>query len=135
MKIDQCTKKDLYYTKDHEWIEFKGARAYTGICAFKLTGFKEVQKISFKEPSGFKKQGDIIATIRYNDYQIDAHMPVDGEIIALNDALIRENYYDLLQNAENVWMALIVPSHPSQRKHLLLPREYEMIGKKNSPNN
>ncbi|MEO8770906.1 MAG: hypothetical protein ABI402_12490 [Ferruginibacter sp.] len=34
------------------------------ICVFKLTGFKEVQEIVFHEATGFKKQGERIATIQ-----------------------------------------------------------------------
>jgi len=42
MNTDKAAKKDLYYTNDHEWIDFQGTIAYTGICLFKLLGFKEI---------------------------------------------------------------------------------------------
>ena len=47
------------------------------VCSFKLLGFKEVQQITFIEPGSFKKNGEIIAKIKYNDYYIEAHMPAD----------------------------------------------------------
>ena len=124
------TNKDLYYTNDHEWIDFKGTVAYTGICSFKLTGFKEIQQVSFGETGGFKKQGDVIATIKYNDYQIDAHMPVDGKVVQMNELLVSGNPNILLQSAETSgWIALIIPSQPYERKKLLLPGQYQMNGK------
>jgi len=130
MKLEKSTKKDLYYTKDHEWIDFQGSVAYVGICIFKLTGFKQVQEIVFKDPSGFKKQGEIIATLRYNDYLIEAHIPVDGKVVKFNEKLVSGNPNILLDCAETTgWIALIVPAQPYERKDLLLPKQYQMNGK------
>lgn len=124
-------KKDLYYTKDHEWIDFQGTVAYVGICKFKLTGFKQVQKIWFSEPSGFKKKGEVLASVEYNDYQIEAHMPVDGKLLQLNEKLITGNPNILLDCAESsAWIALIVPSQPHDREDLMLSKQYQMTGNK-----
>ena len=122
--------KDLYYTTDHEWIDFQGAIAYVGICKFKLTGFKQVQEINFKEPEGFKKQGDVIATIKFNEYLVEAHMPVDGKIVHVNNVLLSGNPNILLDCSETIaWIAMIIPSQPYERKDLLLPKQYQMNGK------
>jgi len=128
--MNKQTNKDLYYTNDHEWIDFQGSIAYVGICQFKLLGFKEIQQITFNEIEGFKKRGEVIATIKYNDYQIEAHMPVDGKIDRINDGLTRENSSLLLNQPEsNGWIALVVPSQPYERRDLLLPKQYQMSGK------
>jgi len=130
MKTEQSANKDLYYTKDHEWIDFQGSVAYVGICSFKLLGFKAIQQITFNEPSGFKKRGDVIAMVKYNDYQIEAHMPVDGKVVQVNEALLSGDQNVLLQHPENSgWIAMIIPSQPYERKDLLLPKQYRMNGK------
>jgi len=130
MNQEKSNKKNLYYTKDHEWIDFQGTVAYVGVCSFKLTGLKEIQQITFNEPSGFRKQDEVIATIRYNDYKIEAHMPVDGKVIQLNEKLLSGNHNILLQHPENRgWIALIVPAQPYERKDLLLPKQYQLNGK------
>lgn len=124
------TKRDLYYTKDHEWIDFLGSVAYTGVCNFKLLGFKEIDEITFRNASGFKKQGELIATVKYKDYIIEAHMPVDGKIVNVNETLVSGNPDLLLQQPESGgWIALITPSQPYERKNLLIPKEYRMNGK------
>lgn len=128
--MQKSTKKDLYYTKDHEWIDFQGTIAYIGVSSFKLIGFKEIQQVIFNKPSGFKKGGDLIATIKYNDYRIEAYMPVDGKVMEINTNLIYGDKNLLLQQAESKsWIALIVPSQPYERKDLLLPKQYQMNGK------
>ena len=130
MNSDKKNNKDLYYTKDHEWVDFHGTIAYTGVCLFKLLGFKDIHQIHFSEPSGFKKKGDVIARITYNDYQIEAHMPVDGKVIQVNETLLSGNRNGLLQHSENSgWLAMIVPVQPYERKDLLLPKQYQFNGK------
>ena len=130
MNPKQSTYKDLYYTKDHEWVDFQGPVAYTGICSFKLTGFKQIEEINFIEPAGFKKKGEVIATVKYNDFQVSACMPVDGKILQVNEKLVEENPNILLDCAESSgWIALIAPSQPHERADLLLPKQYRMKGK------
>ncbi len=126
----QSTKRDLYYTKDHEWIDFQGIIAYIGICKFKLTGFKQIQRINFNEAVGFKKQGDVIATIIFNDYAIEAHMPVEGKILSVNNKLLTGNLNILMDCSESsAWIALIEASDPLERNDLLLPKQYQINGK------
>ena len=96
------------------------------MCRFKLTGFREVQQLIVKEPLGFKAKGQIIATIRYNDYLVDARMPVDGKVVQLNDLLLAGDYSILLQQPEhNGWIALVIPAEPKEREQLLSPEEYK----------
>jgi glycine cleavage system H protein len=122
--------KDLYYTTDHEWIDFQGSIAYTGVCSFKLLGFKEIQQLNFAASPGFLKRGDLIATIKYNDYEVEACMPVDGNIVELNETLLRGNLDTLLEHAEDTgWLARIAPAEPYERKGLLLSKQYQMNGK------
>ena len=131
MNNQPSNRKDhYYYTKDHEWIDFQGAVAYIGICHFKLTGFRQIQQINLKKANGFLKQGEVLATVKYNDYLIEAHMPVDGKILQINEKLISDNPNILLDCAESsAWIALIIPSLPQERKDLLLHKQYQMNGK------
>ena len=130
MNMERTTRKDLYFTKDHEWIDFRGTVAYTGICSFKLLGFKEIHQVIFHEPSGFKDKGEIIATIHYKDYQVKVHMPVECKIIEINNELLSGNNNLLLASPESSgWIAKIAPYQPYDRKDLLLLKEYQMNGK------
>ena len=125
MQIEKIPARDLYYTNDHEWIDFQGKVAYVGVCSFKLTGFKQVEQLVVNEPLGFKVKGEVIASIRYKDYCVDACMPVDGKVVQLNDHLLAGNYTLLAEQPENNgWVALIIPSEPKERSHLLSPEQY-----------
>ncbi len=121
-------KRDLYFTNDHEWIDFQGSAAYIGVCNFKLSGIKEIQQIEFKEYSNPLKQGEVVANIQFDDYRIPVHMPIDGKIIRLNDHLLTGDENLLLRQPENNgWIALIAPSKLHERKGLLRPEEYKLF--------
>jgi len=38
-----------------------------------------------------KRQGEVIVVIKYKDYQMEAHLPVDGKIKEVNETFISGN--------------------------------------------
>lgn len=131
MSRSKTVKKDLYYTNEHEWIDFQGTVAYIGVSLFKVAKIKGIEKIVFPKDTGFKKQGDIVATIHFNDGQISVHMPVAGKIIRLNDALLLVNQHILLEQPENDgWIAFIGLAQPYERKGLIKPDQYKLLTKR-----
>jgi glycine cleavage system H protein len=127
METPNQINRTLYYTDDHEWIDFQGSVAYIGVCRFKLSGFKEIHKIEFREISGLIKQGEVISSIQFDDYEILIHMPVEGKIISINDLLLTEEKVVLLQQPENNgWIALVAPSCLKDKSGLLSSEEYKM---------
>ena len=120
-------KKDLYFTNDHEWIDFQGSVAYMGICPFKLKGIKAIEKIDFVEAGGPFKANEVIGSIYYREYKIDIHIPVMGRILSFNEALSTGNGDLLLTQPENAgWFALIVPGSPYDRAGLIMSEQYRM---------
>jgi glycine cleavage system H protein len=127
MKSNPSPKDDIFYTRGHEWIQFQQIVACTGVCAVKLTGFKEVHEIIFHQLSGDKKKGDTIAVIRYNDNEVQVRMPVDGKILQINDALVTGGLKLLLKYPETKgWIAEIIPAIPAQKNKLLTSLEYHL---------
>lgn len=123
-------KRDIYYTSDYEWIDFQGAVAYIGICPFKLSGIKEIEKIEFSEEENSKKCGEVIASIFYDDYKIDVHMPVSGRIISFNDTILSGNKNILLLEPQTSgYIALIVPSNSYGREGLIISEMYRISSK------
>ena len=125
-------KRDLYYTNDYEWIDFQGSVAYIGICPFKLKGIKKIEKIEFSEEDNSKKCGEVVASILYDDYKIDVHMPVNGKIIGINEALLSDRDIVLHEPENSGYIALIVPSSPYDRDGLSIAAKYQMSSKKNN---
>src|SRR5665647_2234578 len=123
-------EKPLYYTWDYEWIDFRGSVAFVGICPFKLTGIKEIQKIEFSKESDSKKVGEVIASIFYDDYKIDVHMPVSGKILSINHAILTGNENIVLLEPESRgFIALIVPTYPLDRQGLIPSEKVSLASK------
>lgn len=123
-------KNNHYYTQDHEWVNFLGSVAYVGVCAFKLTGIRQIREIEFGRSGEFIKAGELLAIVYSGDYKIPVHMPVDGEVIRYNEELQDDKGGSLLQNSEQQgWVALIYPSSLHDRKDLLLPEQYQIVNK------
>lgn len=127
METPNIIKRNLYYTNDHEWIDFQGSVAYVGVCQFKLSGIKEIHNIDFNDFANILHPGEVICNIQYDDYQIQVHMPVEGNIISFNDLLLTEEKNVLLQQPENNgWIALIVPCRLNDKTGLLSVEEYQL---------
>lgn len=123
--------KNLFYTNDHEWIDFQGSVAYVGVCSFKLTGIKDIHHVIYSENPDLIDRGEAIASIQYDDYRILVHMPVMGKIISFNDVLLTDDKSILLQQPEdNGWIALIVPDQGKERTGLQSPGDYKLSLKK-----
>jgi glycine cleavage system H protein len=120
-------KRDLYYTDDHEWLDFQGSWAYFGVCKFKLTGFYVVDKVLIKATAGIYKKGEEIANLSYNDYTITLNMPVDGSIKTINEALVSGDKNVIVEQPESTgWVAIIIPSSPLSRQGLLNSEQYRI---------
>jgi glycine cleavage system H protein len=130
MEAIQKFKKNVYFTNEHEWIDFQGAVAYIGVCSFKLTGIRSIESLTLQEPGNPYKKGDLIATIKYKEYSIPVCMPVDGKLLQINEKLLNGKEDILLTEAEDIgWIGLIVPSQPDERNGLLLPKDYPFVSK------
>lgn len=128
MKTLQATRTDLFYTQEHEWIDYQGSVAYVGVCPFKLKGIDRIERIEFEEEDWLKKKGELVATLYYNDYTIPVHMPVDGRIINLNDKLVTGEHDALLQSPDHQgWIAFIAPAQPYERKGVLNSEQYKTL--------
>ena len=119
--------EDLYFTDDHEWIDFQGSVAYIGVSAFKLTGIRKIDKVILAEIGAIFKANDIIASFYCNEYKIEVHMPVRGRLLSFNEELISKNYDSLIATPENQgWIALIGPSLPYDRTGLVISKTYQL---------
>lgn len=125
--------RDHYFTTEHEWIDFQGSVAYIGVCNYKVSNLKTIEKIIFPKASGIKKKGDVLAVIYTKTGKIAIHMPVDGKILNLKNIEILTDLENFLQQSEkDRWLALIGLSQPYERKGLMQIDQYKRFIKRGS---
>jgi glycine cleavage system H protein len=133
MSKSKTVMRDLYFTIDHEWIDFQGTVAYIGVSNFKLSGLKHIKKIAFSKSPGIKKKGDVLAIIHCKNCKVPVYMPADGRILSLNDNQPLSDLNIIQMQPENDgWLAFIGLTQPYERKGLMQLEQYKHFTKKRS---
>ncbi|MDX2128760.1 MAG: glycine cleavage system protein GcvH [Chloroherpetonaceae bacterium] len=121
---------DLRYTKEHEWIKLEsGDIAVIGITDFAQSELGDIVFVDLKSIGTKLKANDIFGTVEAVKTVSDLFLPVDGEIVAHNDALkdaalVNKDCY------KDGWMIKLKVSNSESIKGLMSAEEYQSsIGK------
>lgn len=77
----------MKYTKEHEWLRVEGDVVVVGITEHAAEALGDVVFVELPEPETQVAAGDEICVIESVKAASDILAPVDGEIVAVNDAL------------------------------------------------
>jgi len=121
----------MYYTNEHEWIDYRGQTAYIGICKVKLSGINDIQSAVFCDALSSMDRGAVVVTFFSGRKLIEVRMPVDGKIIEFNSKLIENPSMVLCEGQNSVWIARIGPNAPYKREGLLQEHQYNARKKRN----
>ena len=78
----------MKYTKDHEWLRIEGELVVVGITEHAATQLGDVVFVELPEVETMVAQGDEVCVIESVKAASDILAPVDGEIVAVNEALV-----------------------------------------------
>ena len=78
----------MKYTKDHEWLRVEGELVVVGITEHAATQLGDVVFVELPEVETMVAQGDEVCVIESVKAASDILAPVDGEIVAVNEALV-----------------------------------------------
>ena len=77
----------MKYTEDHEWLRVEGDVIVVGITEHAATQLGDVVFVELPEVETMVAAGDEVVVIESVKAASDILAPVDGEIVAVNDAL------------------------------------------------
>lgn len=120
----------MYYTKDHEWIDYLGVSALIGIHKNKLSGINEVLQATFCRIPSELARGEIIAEFHSERSLLQVYMPVSGSLIAINPKLLNNPSLIFNEALHSIWIAKISPAFPSLREGLLRQQQYALLTSK-----
>jgi glycine cleavage system H protein len=121
---------ELKYTKDHEWIRVEGDVATVGITAFAQGELGDIVYVEVETIDESLGQNDVFGTIEAVKTVSDLFLPVDAEILELNESL--NNEPELVNNDPygQGWIIKIKIADESQLADLLSADDYKaLIGK------
>ena len=78
----------MKYTEDHEWLRVEGDLVVVGITEHAATQLGDVVFVELPEVETMVAAGDEVVVIESVKAASDIAAPVDGEIVAVNDALV-----------------------------------------------
>lgn len=81
-------KSDLFYTKDHEWVEFKGDVATIGISSHAQEQLGDIVFVELPEVGASVKVGDTLGVVESTKAVSDFYSSVDGEVLEVNEAVV-----------------------------------------------
>ena len=120
---------DLKYTSEHEWVRVEGGEVVVGVTDFAQGELGDVVFLEIETEGETLGTGDTFGTIEAVKTVSDLYMPVDGEIIEVNQTL--EEHPELVNSDPfgKGWMVRIKMSDSSQLDDLLTPEAYgDLIG-------
>lgn len=118
---------ELKYTKDHEWIAIDGEIATVGITDFAQRELGDIVYVEIETVGELLKADEVFGTVEAVKTVSDLFLPVDGEILELNEDLetspedVNNDPYD------KGWMIKMKVSNPGDLDNLLSSDEYKKL--------
>jgi glycine cleavage system H protein len=119
---------DLKYTKDHEWIKDNGdGTATIGITEFAQSELGDIVFVEINEVGSVVDKDAIFGTVEAVKTVSELYMPVNAEIIEVNEQL--ESSPELVNENPYVdgWMVKVKILDSSQMNNLLTADQYQEI--------
>ena len=79
---------DLHYTKEHEWLKVDGDVATIGITAYAADKLGDVVFVDLPKVGARTTYMKICGEIESTKSVGELYSPVDGEVVAINDAVV-----------------------------------------------
>tara|TARA_B100001250_G_scaffold158525_1_gene136133 strand:+ start:395 stop:775 length:381 start_codon:yes stop_codon:yes gene_type:complete len=118
---------NLFYTKEHEWVNLKENKAVIGITDYAQGQLGDVIFIEFPKVGQEVNAGDVFGEVEAVKTVSELYAPLSGTIIELNEEL--ENSPDLVNNDPygDGWIIKISPNKPDERDELMNFLSYEEL--------
>lgn len=116
--------KDLFYTKEHEWVKVEGEKVYVGITDFAQHALGSIVYVELPEVDSEFSEGDTFGTIESVKAASDVFIPIDGKILEVNEAIV-DNPELVNEDAFENWMICVEILNKSQLNGLMNADSYE----------
>lgn len=121
MKLDPTAK----YQTSHEWARQEGELIVCGITDHAQDSLSDVVYIELPEIGSEFNRGEVFGVIESVKAASDLYMPMSGQIIEINEALVDTPEAVNTDPYGAGWMIKIKPSNSSEWADLLSGEQYE----------
>ena len=122
----------LKFSRDHEWINISDLdAAVVGITVHAQDALGDVVFVDLPEVGTTLSQGDAAGVVESVKAAADVYMPIDGEIVEVNEALRDDPSLANTDPAGAGWFFKVKLSNPAQLDELLDSTAYEDFASNN----
>jgi glycine cleavage system H protein len=116
---------DRKYTQEHEWVQVEGDIGTVGITDHAAGELGDIVFVELPETGSEFSAGDSVGTIESVKAVADLYLPVSGEIIEINEAVVDSP--ELVGSApmDDGWLVKVRLVEPSELDRLLDASAYE----------
>ncbi len=121
MKLDN----DARYTKEHEWVRKDGELFVFGISDHAQDQLSDIVYLESPEVGDSFAQGDSFGVVESVKAASDLYLPMGGEIVEVNDALVEAPEIMNSDPYGEAWIIKFKASDPAEFGQLMSPEDYE----------
>ncbi len=121
------TPEHLFYTKEHEWANFKDNEVIIGITDYAQSQLGDIIFIEFPEIGDQVNAGDSFGEVEAVKTVSELYAPVTGTVLEVNENL--EDSADLVNSDPygDGWLIKIKPANLNEKDDLLKSDVYEEL--------
>ncbi len=116
--------KDLYYSKEHEWVRMEGDMAYIGISDYAQSELGDIVYVELPEVDEDYEVEESFGVVESVKAVSDLYMPISGTIVEVNEDL--EDQPELInEDAYESWIIKVKVADEGELEDLLSGKEYQ----------
>jgi glycine cleavage system H protein len=116
------------YTPDHEWINIEDHEAaVVGITHHAQDALGDVVHVELPEVGRTYKKGEVVGVVESVKAAADIYMPVEGEVVEVNDGLKNDPSLANSDPLGNGWFFKVHVTHMEQFDQLMDPPAYDAL--------
>ncbi len=119
--------ENLKYTKDHEWVSIDGEIATVGITHFAQKELGDIVYVEVETLDQTLSKDEVFGTVEAVKTVSDLFLPLSGEIIEFNEALITKPEAVNVDPYGAGWMIKLKISNPDEISELLTGEVYKNL--------
>lgn len=120
---------NLYYSKDHEWVEIDGNRARIGITDYAQESLGDIVFVELPQVGDELAAGDSFGVVESVKSASDVYAPVGGKVVAVNEALLDAPQDINTDPYGKGWMIELELSDPGEVESLMDAGAYQELVK------
>lgn len=120
-------RRRMKYTKTHEWVKNEGEMATVGVTNYAQNQLGDIVYVELPKVGKVVKAGEEAAVLESTKAAADVYSPVSGEIIEVNEELIKQAELVNVSPEQKGWLFKVRLSKVEELDDMMNETDYKSI--------